>query len=1190
MKSEFILGHNFKEYIKEAISIYVASNFLSRAIIDNIKSTLNVLPFNGGKNFRFLLNHDFHEDESMRQVLVNMLLELPNVEVRIYQGPKRFHAKLYIFEYGNTFFTAVGSFNATAGGAGGNIEAGVKSTERAIYQEAKKFFDEHWNSQYTTKAEIDESALFVRKKFRVGDLVIEKSTGEKGMIMPITPSLTGDLWFYSVYISGSVKIVAENDLSHQKVSHIKNELDFVRDTKKVDLKTWLANYLIVKAADLTDRTLLSHSSSRTRTFEYQFRPLFKILETKEHRLLIADEVGLGKTIEAGIILKELSARSTCTKILIIVPNALKTKWRDELQIRFDEYLEIVNYKNLLSFFRDFERSSGSGTFKGIITYDQIVNPSISKYLNSISNLPQFDLIVIDEAHHLKNPETQRHKVVRRLSRNAKAMVMLTATPIQLRAADLYNLLSILLPNFFFADDSRSFAAKLTINERINLAVKYLIEEKYDEFRSVIKECTEKRTFRNQLNNIGDFESVIENYDSIDKTWEKVNIRMLARRIYSFNILNTYVNRTLRRDVSTYFPDRVIETCEYKYTDQELALYNSIIDSCRSKFEKNRSAFGLIMPERRAASSLVAMSLAYQKDDWRSQIEEYYNNYETEDDTEGMVNDDSSVEYNWSEIADTQKLKVDSKLNKLLEIISAAFEKNEKISDKKVLIFCAFRATVFYLEKVLSKKLPYCFIDSIKGDDEIYERDNIRRNFEKNDKPAILICTEVAGEGLDFQFCHYLINYDMPWNPSKLEQRVGRIDRIGQKAEKIFVINLVNATTIEDRIMSRLFQRVKLFNSTIGPLGDVLSKYQKEFKASVLSPRRTQEEKEKYEKKVLENIMDKQLEQQIFEEKEMAIVGAMEKFNYENRPKPLYFSAQETKRLWEFILDKLYIDEKLLRTEEENKGIYSFFIDSQIKTILNEMIANSPFDTFNPKKKAYYNNLVSKHFSNNQPLYYTFKQETALENVSIEHLTLTHPFIQGGIQNIIEGFRINKRALYCSIKSENIMKGNYIIAIYRFIVINSNAGKKEYVEEKYLCFPSDGSFEHWQFGEDIFQTLVRDDNVKSIDIKNISSLIAENQNFISDEVNKMAENVLSQFVNISVERIKAQKNSLNQFYESKIASIRRDIRFIHDPSIKISQERQIDILIQEKKEKIEDLNVGNLTVTSKCTGIVYVEVS
>ena len=821
---------------------------------------------------------------------------------------------------------------------------------------------------------------------------------------------------------------------------------------------------------------------------------------------------------------------------------------------------------------------------------------LSKYFKNVSNTPPFDLIIVDEAHHLKNPETNRHKIVRIFSKNVKAMVMLTATPIQLQTADLYNLLTLLLPDFFFGADRKIFAAKLTLNERINLAVKYLTEGNFESFRTVLNELTQKRTFKNQLDRIGDFDSVIEESKSINRSSKKIDIRNLARRIYNFNILNTYVNRTLRKDVLLNFPDRVIETCEYEYTEQELALYNSILNSCREKSEKSRSAFGLIMPERRAASSLIAMSLSFQKDDWRSQIEEYCNNYENEDDSEGRLDEDSRAEYGEPKTAGISKVTIDSKLNKLLEVISAIFNNNQVVSDKKIIIFCAFRATVLYLERVLGKKYPECFIDtitgddSIKGDDVIPERDNIRKNFAKNDKPAILICTEVAGEGLDFQFCHHIVNYDMPWNPSKLEQRVGRIDRIGQKAQKISVVNLVNSTTIEDRIMSRLFQRVKLFNSTIGPLGDILSKYQKEFKASVLSPNRTKEEKEKYEQKILENIEDKKLEQKVFEEKEMVIVGAMEKFHNENRPKPQYFSAQEIKRLWEFILGKLNIKENIINTEDKEKDIYSFLISSDLKLLLNAMIESSLFDSFNSKKKTFYINLVSNHSKNNQPLYYTFDQETALDNLNIEHFTLTHPFIQGGIQNVIESFRVIKRTLYCAIKSENINPGCYIISIYRFIVINSNSGKKEYVEEKYLCLPADKVFKHWEIGELIFQTVVRDENTKSIDAKDISSLIANSQDFISNQVYQMGENVLGQFVSISEARLNAQNKSLNEYYESKKASIRRDIRFVHDPTIKKSYDKEIERLSDEQKGKVDELNVSNLTITARCLGLVYVEVS
>ena len=140
----------------------------------------------------------------------------------------------------------------------------------------------------------------------------------------------------------------------------------------------------------------------------------------------------------------------------------------------------------------------------------------------------------------------------------------------------------------------------------------------------------------------------------------------------------------------------------------------------------------------------------------------------------------------------------------------------------------------------------------------------------------------------FQFCHYLVNYHMPWNPSKLEQRVGRLDRIGQEAEKVIIINLVNKYTIEDHIMAMLFERVKLFNSTIGPLGDVLSKYQKEFEINALKPERTEREKEKYEKIVLANIINKQKEQEEFEKNQMELFGVMDYFYDEMGKRSTYF--------------------------------------------------------------------------------------------------------------------------------------------------------------------------------------------------------------------------------------------------------------------------------------------------------------
>ena len=164
MSDIFINSNNFKEYMTEAMNIYVASAYFSKNIIETIKADLNQLPQGGGKNFKFILNQDFHEDPSMRQVLINKLLELPNTEVRIYKGKRFFHPKLYIFESGNNMFTAIGSFNATAGGAGASIEAGVRLENREIYKQAKAFFDQYWESPDTDVAKSDEFAVFMEKK------------------------------------------------------------------------------------------------------------------------------------------------------------------------------------------------------------------------------------------------------------------------------------------------------------------------------------------------------------------------------------------------------------------------------------------------------------------------------------------------------------------------------------------------------------------------------------------------------------------------------------------------------------------------------------------------------------------------------------------------------------------------------------------------------------------------------------------------------------------------------------------------------------------------------------------------------------------------------------------------------------------------------------------------------------------
>lgn len=1191
MTDEFILSHNFRDYMQEAVDICVASNFLSRAIVDDIKSTLSQLPFSGGRNFRFLLNEDFHEDPSMRKVLVNMLLELPNAEVRIHEGPRRFHAKVYIFESGNTMFAAVGSFNATAGGAGGNIEAGVKLTNRALVRDARAFFEKYWDSEETRVATVDESAVFVRKKFRPGDLVIQESSGEQGVILAEQPLLSGATWTYTVLINATIKKVPEDDLRAQKIAYFRDEDKYLHGETGIRADKWIMGYLIRKALDLTDRTLLSYASTRTLTFEYQFRPLFKILRSRERRLLIADEVGLGKTIEAGIILKELSSRSACKRVLIIVPNALKTKWRDELQIRFDEYFDVLSYRNVLSFMKSYEVSGDTSALRGIITYDQLVSTKLRSYLDRAAALPSLDAVIIDEAHHLKNPNTHRHRVIAKLVKNAKALVMLTATPIQLMTQDLYNLLSILLPDHFFALDSKAFSAKLTLNERINEAIRLLAARDFDAFHGAIEELRRVRHFAKQLSRIGDFKPLAEKCLSLDASSNSGELRRVATEIYGFNILNTYMTRTLRKDVAESFPDRVIKTFEYEYSAEERELCDRILESYRAAFDRGNASFGLMVPERRAASSLIALSLSMNREDWRESVEEYCDNYEAE--VEGDVSAaESEVAVSPAGWVDSKISGLrDSKLEMLVDVINGVFEENPDVADRKVLIFCAFRATIVYLREMLSNRYPGCYVDSIYGEDEILTRDQKRRRFSRNDSEGILICSEVAGEGLDFQFCHYLVNYDMPWNPSKLEQRVGRIDRIGQKAEKITVINLVNKDTIEDRIMARLFERVKLFNSAIGPLGDLLSKYQKDFKSSVLSPKRSSEERDAYEKKLLENLEAKEEEQAEFEKKEAAIVGAMDSFQYESRPKPGYFTEDEVSKLWLYTLGHLMSDRKPVAHDMDDEKVFSLSLNADVRGLLVGLVEGSPVDRFNPKKRRHYNELIEALFQSKKPLRYTFSQEKALQDLDIEHITMTHPFLQGGLQELKHRYDGNRGVLGCSFRSSVVEPGIYVVSVYRFTVINCTSGAREYVDERYLCISMDSAppADPWHAGESVFHALMSSAVLSDLEISGVDDVLSTHTASIDANVRAMADSLLASYTEVSDERLRLQRQSIVEFYDDKKAMLRKELAFMHDEAIRANHKAEILRLDDELVAQVERFELSELSISVKCSGIIYAEV-
>ena len=213
-------------------------------------------------------------------------------------------------------------------------------------------------------------------------------------------------------------------------------------------------------------TVYSYLASRTELLEYQFKPVLKLLDSPYSRILIADEVGLGKTIEAGIILTELHARQSLVRVLVTCPSALTDKWRGELRERFEWDFEIVDGAGL----RDLLERSSRVPEMPLRLIASLELMRREENLTALQDhVPRFDLVIVDEAHHMRNQGTMTNQLGDMLSAYADALIFLTATPLNLGSEDFYELLSLLVPEEFhqFAD----FEDQIAPNQYVNAALR-----------------------------------------------------------------------------------------------------------------------------------------------------------------------------------------------------------------------------------------------------------------------------------------------------------------------------------------------------------------------------------------------------------------------------------------------------------------------------------------------------------------------------------------------------------------------------------------------------------------------------------------------------------------------------------------------------------------------------------------------
>lgn len=457
--------------------------------------------------------------------------------------------------------------------------------------------------------------------------------------------------------------------------------------------------------------------SKVEPLPHQVEAAYRVVHEMNGRAILADEVGLGKTIEAALVMKEYLIRGLAKKILILTPSSLVTQWTAELNQKFD--IPAVAQKKAYMWKQYDILVASLDTAKR--------EPHRSHVLEQ-----EYDLIIIDEAHKLKNKKTNNWQFANQLKK--KYCLLLTATPIQNELHEIYNLVTLLKPGHLGGE--RSFQAQYKDGKR-----------------------------------------------------KAKNASILQHEVGKVMIRNR------RKEEQHNAVQRIVTNIPCQFSPIEQAVYERLEDLLqhyRELTETQVPSLPLLILQREFCSSKEAAF---------STLINYYN----------QAPASSTFRRELEQVAqELQQITMHAKAMKMVELVR---EMNDK-----VIIFTEYRATQNMLQKILYdhgiRSVPF------RGGFRRNKKDWMRQLFENH--AQVLIATEAGGEGINLQFCNQMINYDLPWNPMRVEQRIGRIHRVGQTRD-VQIYNLYMENTVEEEILQLLYEKILLFESVIGQLDDILER-------------------------------------------------------------------------------------------------------------------------------------------------------------------------------------------------------------------------------------------------------------------------------------------------------------------------------------------------------------------------------
>ncbi|MCW3996771.1 MAG: DEAD/DEAH box helicase [Candidatus Bathyarchaeota archaeon] len=473
-------------------------------------------------------------------------------------------------------------------------------------------------------------------------------------------------------------------------------------------------------------------------YDFQLRTALQVINEMNGNAILADEVGLGKTIEAGLIMKEMLLREEISSVLIVSPKSLLTQWKAEMDEKFGEDFEIANN----------HRNVNIKTDNRIICSHGFLTRKYDEFASRT-----WDLIVVDEAHVFRNLQSKGRTCIANLRKNH--FLLLTATPLCNKLTDLYSIVDLLQPGIL--DSERSFVSRFAKDAKSRVVK----PENSDCLRRLVQGlmCRTRREQTGIPFTKRHVESRTLDADKSEREFIDRATQYLRDISHNhFKTIETLIAENPSRKISASQSNAIL-------VFQAIALQQSFSSSPEASIQSLKKRQQRFPAETQATDSLIGMAKQIQ----------------------------------------TAKLKL---LRKVLD----------EIPNEQAIIFCLRKTTAHRLKEVLNQEFGAASV--YLGDMSQNQLEGVLHRF-RDGKVRYLVATDTAAEGLNLQNCCILFNYDLHWNPMKIEQRIGRIHRYKQERD-VTIFNLAIKDTIDDYVLHILYQKIDLFTMTIGKMETVLA--------------------------------------------------------------------------------------------------------------------------------------------------------------------------------------------------------------------------------------------------------------------------------------------------------------------------------------------------------------------------------